>query len=695
MAAEEVSPSANGKGKPFLVLPATISSMLEGALLYANLGLPVFPVNPQNKRPYGGHGFHDATCDEDQIKRWWKRTPTAMIATPTGLLSGIFAVDLDRKEAGKDGVATWKKLAAEHGGVPLTLSSTTPSTGEHHIFRHRYGLRCVVLDQIAPGVEIKADGGYIVLPPSFCTAPQFGRGARYMWNRPLADPAEPPDWLVALIQEHNNNAPDGEPAPSDPSVPFERIVAALSVIDPDIERKPWINIGCALYTQLGDEAGFKLWNEWSSKAKEKYKEGEMDGQWKSIVKKKYPYSIATVFWHANQAQPDWDKSEEPNRPGTPDDGGHHARQYELIWAKDVIPRAKDWLWKGHLLRGAMELLTGIPGLGKSQVQLSYAARVSTGCIWPDGYPGKREPANVILVTVEDSLDQEIIPRLIAANADLSRICFLKKIKRDKKQRMFLLGEDIETLTQVIKDVGNVGMVAIDPITAFMGKVDSHRATDVRGQLGPLADLAERMNVAISAVTHPPKYQSQRAIDHFIGSQAFIAAGRVGHLCLEEIERDEDGKPVHDEEGKVVTTGRYLFTNPKTNVFKKMPTLAYTIEEVVVAQDATTNENIASPYVVWDATPLDLTADQALASASSKAPRDKGPDVRAFLEDTLANGPVPQKKVEERAALRGISLDQLKRMKEKLCVQSDKSGFEGGVDVVFARASVLNLRLAPR
>jgi hypothetical protein len=324
----------------------------------------------------------------------------------------------------------------------------------------------------------------------------------------------------------------------------------------------------------------------------------------------------------------------------------------------------------------MELLTGIPGLGKSQVQLSYVARVSTGSAWPDGYPGKGQPANVILVTIEDSLDQEIVPRLIAAEADLNRICFLKKIKQDKKRRMFLLGEDIETLAQVIKDVGNVGLVAIDPITAFMGKVDSHRATDVRGQLGPLADLAERMNVAISAVTHPPKYQSQRAIDHFIGSQAFIAAGRVGHLCVEEIERDEDGKPVHDEEGKVVTTGRNLFTNPKTNVFKKMPTLAYKIEEVVVAQDAATNENIASPHVVWDATPLDLTADQALASASSKPPKDKGPDVRAFLEDTLANGPVLQKKIEERAAQRGITPDQLKRMKEKLCVQSEKSGFEG-------------------
>ena len=285
------------------------SPSVDWALFYADHGWPVFPVNPLNKKPYGGHGFYDATLDKNQIRQMWRQHPDGMIAKPTGLLSRTLVVDLDRKEGGADGVATWAKLTAEKGGAPVTLFSETPSTGQHHIFRHRYGLRCVPLNGIAPGVEIKADGGYIVLPPSLYTGPNR---RRYVWQNNIAL-AEPPDWLVALIEEHNNHGPDPSesPAPRDQSVPIERVVAALSVIDPDIERKPWFNIGCALFAQLGDEQGFKLWNEWSSKAKEKYNEREMAGQWKSIVKKNYPYNIGTVFYHANEAQPDWDTTEQP------------------------------------------------------------------------------------------------------------------------------------------------------------------------------------------------------------------------------------------------------------------------------------------------------------------------------------------------------------------------------------------------
>jgi hypothetical protein len=338
----------------------------------------------------------------------------------------------------------------------------------------------------------------------------------------------------------------------------------------------------------------------------------------------------------------------------------------------VIIRPKDWNWKGHLLRGALELLTGIPGLGKSQVQNAFVACVTTGKPWPDGSPAKA-PMKVIMVTAEDTLDREVVPRLIAAGANLHNVCFLKKIKQDKQKRMLLLGEDIEVLKQVIRDVGDVGLVTLDPITAFMGKLDSHRATDVRGQLGPLADLAEETDVAFSAVTHPPKHAGQKAIDHFIGSQAFIAAARIGHLCVEEIETGEDGKPVRDEGGQIQTTGRVLFTNPKNNPHLKMPTLAYKIEQTVVGQDEETKDAITAPYVVWDATPMSLTADQAIGVANAREEKERGPDVKAFLEGVLANGPLPEQKIEELAAGRNISIDQLKRAKKKLGVVSEKLG----------------------
>ena len=139
-----------------------------------------------------------------------------------------------------------------------------------------------------------------------------------------------------------------------------------------------------------------------------------------------------------------------------------------------------------------------------------------------------------MVTAEDAIDTEVVPRLIAAGADLNRIHILKCIKTDKPQRQFLLAEDLAKLEHAVAEIGNVGLICLDPITAYMGgKMDSHKATEVRSQLGPLKDFAERTNVAVSAITHPAKNAGTKAIDHFIGSQAFVAAARVGHACFEE------------------------------------------------------------------------------------------------------------------------------------------------------------------
>jgi DNA polymerase bacteriophage-type len=336
--------------------------------------------------------------------------------------------------------------------------------------------------------------------------------------------------------------------------------------------------------------------------------------------------------------------------------------YTLVRASDIVPRAMDWLWEGHILRGSQELLTGIPGGGKSQIHSAFVAYITTGGKWPDGCNGA--PAgNAIMLTAEDCLDQIIVPRLIAAGAACDRIHILKKIRRDNKDRMFLLHEDLEELARAIRDVGDVRLITIDPITAYMGgKLDSHRTTDVRGQLGPLAELAERMDIAISAITHPPKHSTQRAIDHFIGSQAFIAAARIGHMAIEEMEEDEQGNRV--------PTGRSLFTNPKNNVSRKMPTLAY---RVVAAQA----DDIPITKIVWEEI-VDITADQAVAAASPSKGRDRQ-GVVIFLLDMLTNGPVPKTTIEERADAHGFSRDQLKYAKKKIGTVAfkEKGKFDGG------------------
>src|SRR5262245_9706748 len=327
---DEVSPETTPKGKPPFNFSSNVS-MLEAALTYARYGWPVFPCWPKDKKPATAPGFYDATLDLERIKRFWQTYPLHLIATPTGARTGIFCVDLDCKD-GKDGVADWTQLVAEHGEPPPTLSSTTASGGRHLIFQHHDGLRCHV-GKLAPGIDIKAEGGCIILPPSFRVFSKNGPGASYKWNTPLIPPAEAPDWLVTKIIALQNRAHDQRPLEEQPTVPYERIKAALSVIDPDIGRDDWIKIGCALSTQLGDD-GFELWNGWS-KGGQKYDEREMPKQWDSIVKGRYPITIATLFYHADRAQPDWRKAE-PNQPGHVDDGGQHERQNLIQSSGDFV-----------------------------------------------------------------------------------------------------------------------------------------------------------------------------------------------------------------------------------------------------------------------------------------------------------------------------------------------------------------------
>jgi hypothetical protein len=203
-------------------------------------------------------------------------------------------------------------------------------------------------------------------------------------------------------------------------------------------------------------------------------------------------------------------------------------------------------------------------------------------------------------------------------------------------------------------------VIIDPITAFMGhdkNFDSHRVSDVRSQLHPLSRLAEKLDVPFGLVTHPPKNASARTVlDNYIGSQAFIAAARVGHYFVEELGEEDD-------RGFRRPTGRIFFITPKTSHSDRAlaRTLAFRIEAVPIGWNAAKEREIRAPRIVWETEPIDLTADEAV-QANKFTPLDRrkarSVSVKEFLRDILAAGPVARNTVVERGAEKGFSLRQL-------------------------------------
>jgi AAA domain len=107
------------------------------------------------------------------------------------------------------------------------------------------------------------------------------------------------------------------------------------------------------------------------------------------------------------------KSEQPKEKKTKPG----VKIIEMVCAADVKMRSAEFLSYGHLLRGGLELLTGLPGKGKSQVRCALVACATAGLPWPTGAPAI-EPINVIMITAEDKIDTALVPRLEAAGADL-------------------------------------------------------------------------------------------------------------------------------------------------------------------------------------------------------------------------------------------------------------------------------------
>ena len=324
------------------------------------------------------------------------------------------------------------------------------------------------------------------------------------------------------------------------------------------------------------------------------------------------------------------------------------------------------------------MITGQVGVGKTYLLCDVIARITTGQDWPDGAKGEA-PGNVIALIAEDN-DKEFRRRLTGAGADLTRVKILKSVRRNARDELFLLAEDLDALTAACRDIGNVKLITVDPITAFMGSgrgFDSHRATDVRSQLAPLKDFAERLDVCIAAITHPPKGASARiALDSFIGSQAFIAAARAGKCLIREL-----GEP--NDRGFRRPTGRILLTTPKTSDGPDPPTLAFRQEDAAIGYVPETDRMIKTRRIVWDDEPLDLTADEArlanLPTPGGDGRKARAAPVRELLHEMLKAGPVLQKTVIERGAEQGFSLDQLRRALKALHGKSfkrDKNWFWG-------------------
>lgn len=197
--------------------------LMSAALAYAAKGWPIFPLQPKGKLPLVEGGFTVATTDGDKIREWWRRCPDANIGISTGRASSIWVLDIDQH--GADGHRSIAELEQQHGPLPRTLTQDTPSGGNHKVFRLN-GVDIRNRAKVAPGLDVRGTGGYIVAAPSI-----HPNGKPYRWHD-STPPAEAPKWLVDLVVKPK--AP--EPPTNDRRAPEKYAAAALGNILGELSR---------------------------------------------------------------------------------------------------------------------------------------------------------------------------------------------------------------------------------------------------------------------------------------------------------------------------------------------------------------------------------------------------------------------------------------------------------------------------
>jgi hypothetical protein len=215
---------------------------------YLDAGLRVFPVHgyvdghcgcgDQNctdpgKKPHTKNGFKDATDNLGAIRAWWKRWPNANVGIATGVYEGqsegIIVVDVDPKH---DGQYTWADLCAEHGPPPETFTVQTGSGGWHYYYRVNVHISSGN-NALGNGIDIKAQGGYAVAPPS-----NHKSSGRYTVLRGSPFEIAPcPDWLLERLRHRETK---GKPPLSE--IP-ERI--------PEHERNSTLTRYAGLFRSIG------------------------------------------------------------------------------------------------------------------------------------------------------------------------------------------------------------------------------------------------------------------------------------------------------------------------------------------------------------------------------------------------------------------------------------------------------------
>jgi hypothetical protein len=317
----------------------------------------------------------------------------------------------------------------------------------------------------------------------------------------------------------------------------------------------------------------------------------------------------------------------------------------LLRLSECAPVKIKWLWEGRLAAGKLTLFDGDPHQGKSLLTLDLVACLTTGRALPES-EALSEPMSVVLVGTEDRPDDTVVPRLLAAGADLGRVTVFQGTTLSGAPLPPRFPDDLPELRETLQETG-AGLLVIDPLSAVLK--GSANGPEVRHVLEPLSEIAAETGAAVAMVRHLNKGSlGQQAIFRGGGSIAIIGAARTAFLV---------GSHPNDPTLRVLAC-------TKNNLGEPPSTLGFRI----------TQTRNGEPAVEWTG-PVEISADELIPLPA----RLDGTAVRRaadFLRQALQSGPRPSDEVRREAYAAGISERTLRRAKNDVSISSEHRAIAG-------------------
>lgn len=333
-----------------------------------------------------------------------------------------------------------------------------------------------------------------------------------------------------------------------------------------------------------------------------------------------------------------------------------------VQASSIKPQAIRWLWPGWLAQGKLHILAGAGGTGKTTLLLGLIAAITTAGRWPDGEVC-REPGNALIWSSEDDPSDTLVPRLIAAGADMNRVYILQgRINGEGEREPFDPSSDIDLLRATAEEIGGISLLMLDPVVSAV-KGDMHKANDVRRGLQGVVDFAEQNLCAVVGISHFAKGGAGSSpADRVIGSQAFSALARTVLVAAKQ--EDSDAR---------------VLARAKSNIGTDEGGISYTIEPLTI------EGGIEATRAVWGEL-IQGSAREILGDVEGNEDEtrlDDSDDPAEALQRILAKGPLPGKEAKSLMMGNGYTQKQIRKARERLSITTARTGFGGDTVVTWS------------